>query len=681
MPVESLKGDILGFGALVRALVTFLDNKRTEPPLVMAINGPWGSGKSSIMRMLANELEATYRFRIAWFNAWRYHKRDQILAAFLQTVAQDLSKDWGVWFSVRLAWIRVRNANLSQLCLLSTPFVLLFIAWQAPELFSALGEAANSSQKGEAEQIAELATQGVTGVGGLAGLIWLTRFFLPFRVSYRKLFSQRDTGQHIGFLREFEREFALYRAAVGREKFLIMIDDLDRCDPDAVVEVLKAINLIVTSDAGAGTTFFVLGFDSRYILRSVEHHFKEFAKIGEVVEGRFGPQYLKKIVNIAVSVPEPDKDAVQKMVEALSQAGTQRDEKKNKGRDAKLSDRIRARLTSAAKVAFERAREPLPVFVFLATLVTVAVVWFGGERPTAPPAQDTAASTDSGTGSNDSLPPRQLPANVTLARLPESPLKSETSALGAIEATAAALALFGAALAFGGIVRAAVRARRAPREPDDSAEFIEAVRNVKDELPSNPRDVVRVVNRMRLAYLIQSPPKDTSKDYVDAFSGTPLDPDDSIKLTLLQQTYSHVFDPRFLDQLSGSEEGPTTDIRQKLDEIEAGKGAFAELATKYKELAAGVPALLEPVKLRRFISVNRFVLQRYEVLAGEEAEETGDLAEERESKADSRGNGSEQPPAKKPEAQKARKTTAKKRGSAKKRKPSDGSAGADKPAK
>ena len=164
--------------------------------MVLAVNGPWGAGKSSIMLMLENTLEKTGRFRIASFNAWKYQKQEQILAAFLKTVADQLSEGWGVWFSLRLAWIRIKGATFFELCTLSAPFVLLFIAVFAPDILDDVGSVAAGAAKDPEEQIAPLApvTQIVSGGGGLVMLIWLARFFLPFQVSYRKLFSMRDVG-------------------------------------------------------------------------------------------------------------------------------------------------------------------------------------------------------------------------------------------------------------------------------------------------------------------------------------------------------------------------------------------------------------------------------------------------------------------------------------------------------
>ncbi len=46
------KDDLIGTSRLAKGLSLFLCHKKTRSPLTIAIAGPWGSGKSSIMGML-----------------------------------------------------------------------------------------------------------------------------------------------------------------------------------------------------------------------------------------------------------------------------------------------------------------------------------------------------------------------------------------------------------------------------------------------------------------------------------------------------------------------------------------------------------------------------------------------------------------------------------------------------
>jgi hypothetical protein len=77
--------DHLGIEADARALATFLALVRVQPPVALAIYGPWGSGKTFFMRRIEREVKAlqgqpgqdsarVFEHGIAhvWFNAWHY---------------------------------------------------------------------------------------------------------------------------------------------------------------------------------------------------------------------------------------------------------------------------------------------------------------------------------------------------------------------------------------------------------------------------------------------------------------------------------------------------------------------------------------------------------------------------------------------------------------------------------
>lgn len=56
------------------------------------------------------------------------------------------------------------------------------------------------------------------------------------------------------------------------ERIVLYIDDLDRCPPDRVVEVLEAVHLILTLDL----FIVVVAVDARWMIRSLESHYREF---------------------------------------------------------------------------------------------------------------------------------------------------------------------------------------------------------------------------------------------------------------------------------------------------------------------------------------------------------------------------------------------------------------------
>jgi len=113
------------------------------------------------------------------------------------------------------------------------------------------------------------------------------------------LFQERNYGKQIGYMAEIrsDLEFLAMRLKKDNARILVVIDDLDRCEPQKAVEVLQAVKLLLNFDS-----FIVsLGIDARVITRAVEEHYKNM--LGPT--GASGYEYLDKIVQIPFRIPQP----------------------------------------------------------------------------------------------------------------------------------------------------------------------------------------------------------------------------------------------------------------------------------------------------------------------------------------------------------------------------------------
>jgi predicted KAP-like P-loop ATPase len=73
-------------------------------PMNIGIYGEWGSGKTSFLERVAEELHKRNIYPI-WFNAWKYEKEDNLWSALIQTIL-DQAKVSGNWR--KRAWIKVK---------------------------------------------------------------------------------------------------------------------------------------------------------------------------------------------------------------------------------------------------------------------------------------------------------------------------------------------------------------------------------------------------------------------------------------------------------------------------------------------------------------------------------------------------------------------------------------------
>ena len=341
-PLEPTDLDVLGLKTIAQGLSRFLRNERTQPPLTIAINGEWGTGKSSLMNLLRRDLES-YGFRPVWFNAWHHQKEEHLLAALLQTIRIDaLPPMWqwqGILFRLKLLGYRVRR-NAPVLISLIAVLVLIaslelnlisrhghgFVTWAfelvgnilfpatqtATDTHSPLGSLPLFSSAVALAAALRVLSKGLTAFGAKPGIL------LSSLTGGQKV---RDLNEQSSFRQRFAGEFREVTDALNPNRpLVIFIDDLDRCSPANVLQVLESVNFLVSS----GDCFVIIGMARRPVEGAVAFSLKDVAPNMGREPMDFARDYLDKLINIEVPVPRPDKDQAGQLFR--SRAGTERAE-------------------------------------------------------------------------------------------------------------------------------------------------------------------------------------------------------------------------------------------------------------------------------------------------------------------------------------------------------------------
>ncbi|MFI5713177.1 P-loop NTPase fold protein [Kribbella sp. NPDC051620] len=103
------------------------------------------------------------------------------------------------------------------------------------------------------------------------------------------------------------------------DRIVIYIDDLDRCPPDRVVDVLEAVHLLLA----VRLFVVVVAVDPRWLLRSLTSHYRELFAAAEGAQdddelwAATPAQYLEKIFQIVLTLPPMEQDGYRKMIDDL----------------------------------------------------------------------------------------------------------------------------------------------------------------------------------------------------------------------------------------------------------------------------------------------------------------------------------------------------------------------------
>jgi hypothetical protein len=254
--------DLLGFDYLVDSLLVVLSDPRLLP-VTAGVSGDWGSGKTSLLSMAEAQLRAEdERFVTVCFSPWRFEDYHDVKTALMTAVIDALQQRIEAEESLaqRLGdRVRSLRARVWQIGLprgAATGGALL--AGADPALAAAAGEAAQAAA----------APPPVP-----------TRADQYDNVSkFRSDFSQfmRDLGEGV-------------RAVV------VLVDDLDRCLTDAVVETFEAIRLFLHVEK----TAYVIAADQRLVQAAIEARYPAARESGESI----GRNYLEKIIQVTVAIP------------------------------------------------------------------------------------------------------------------------------------------------------------------------------------------------------------------------------------------------------------------------------------------------------------------------------------------------------------------------------------------
>jgi hypothetical protein len=154
--------------------------------------------------------------------------------------------------------------------------------------------------------------------------------------------DQRFIGLQLRKITSLEEENA--DAATRINRIVLYIDDLDRCPPAKVVEVLQAVHLLLAFPLFV----VVVGVDARWISRSLESRYHELLHFGQAdaavdITQMFGvarsEDYLEKIFQIPLWLRRMDAGTAQRMVQGL--IGKRIERTSTKSADKAITDRAK----------------------------------------------------------------------------------------------------------------------------------------------------------------------------------------------------------------------------------------------------------------------------------------------------------------------------------------------------
>jgi len=246
--------DRLGFGEVAKRIATALVDHASDSGFVIGLDGQWGSGKSSLLALIAAELEQLSeesKPTLIRFQPWLIGHRDALLTNLFNQLVENIA--------------RVELAR---------------------------GDA-TSETKRRARVIAEKARTFAMSVSKAGDLVKAVPIGITAQVGGALL---NGLGKMLGKpdAPEINKQKSALIASLRdlNHRFIVTVDDVDRLEPAEVVEVLR----LVRSVADFPNIVYLLCYDSGILAESV----RRGANVPD------GAAFLEKIVQLTVMVPQPE---------------------------------------------------------------------------------------------------------------------------------------------------------------------------------------------------------------------------------------------------------------------------------------------------------------------------------------------------------------------------------------
>ncbi|GAB4422527.1 MAG: hypothetical protein Kow0031_00360 [Anaerolineae bacterium] len=352
--------DRLGFELHAQALAEIIVKPETIPPVVIGIYGPWGSGKSTFMTLVKKHLDGwdrrqhpqpgywqKQRIRLfgqprqkevddsprvicVEYNAWAYTDSEKLWAGLVEKISPYLDEQIPV-IKKPLFWFRRNSRRFAWALLVGlSPFAVGLAAWGLVNwLFSLSGEVG-------AQTVTAIVTLALSALGSLRNFAAQK----PLTDAVSTLLKDYDAEEVKGVMGTIQDEFqqtvkdyfvppgdggkkpaeggtgSLGKLRQNRLKVVVMIDELDRCPLEKIVDILEGIKIFLAEEI-----FIVLmAVDTRVIAESVRLHYKD------VNNPNLAREYLEKIIQIPIQVPAADPRQLASFVTSLMEIGESADD-------------------------------------------------------------------------------------------------------------------------------------------------------------------------------------------------------------------------------------------------------------------------------------------------------------------------------------------------------------------
>lgn len=256
IPVEYLQEDTLDIGVYIDSLSEFI--LECDTPMTIAIQGDWGSGKTSMMNLIKGKLSSDVIS--VWFNTWQYSQFE--MQSYLTVSLLE-------HFLTQLDYKDPNKTTINTI---------------------------KKSIMGFAKNVVIVGSEALVG----------DRFASITENALGKETETNITKEIQELKKKIEQAIDDKLRSESKNRVVVFIDDIDRLSPEKSVELLEVLKIFLD----ARSCVFVLAVDYDVVIKGLEKKFGE--KVGELK----GKSFFDKMIQLPFRMPTSEYN-IEKFVNEL----------------------------------------------------------------------------------------------------------------------------------------------------------------------------------------------------------------------------------------------------------------------------------------------------------------------------------------------------------------------------
>ena len=256
IPVKSITDDMFNISIYINGLCSFI--RSCDTPMTISIQGDWGSGKTSMMNMIQENLQGT--IHPIWFNTWQFSQFDagnDLVFSMMEVLLESLDCS-----------AELRQKILSGLIGFGKTAIKVI------------------TEKGVSGEAAHKVGEMMEG-----GSVNYASEILHLKERFQNAINEKLKNKH-------------------KDRVVVFVDDLDRLQPVKAVELLEALKMFLDCE----NCVFILAVDYEVVASGIRQKFN--SGVGD----EKGKSFFDKIIQLPFKVPVAQyniKKYIVKMMERL----------------------------------------------------------------------------------------------------------------------------------------------------------------------------------------------------------------------------------------------------------------------------------------------------------------------------------------------------------------------------